>query len=98
MLTGNRGQNYFSESNGEFSSDIRTDTSKVDTRPKRNQNTRRAIKEIRTSGSGKALQDMAMDNYKQKVANIDPLSCNSNVTAKHQMIRGRQQNASRNQV
>lgn len=88
MLTGNKGKDDFSGSNGEFSSDIRSDT-----RPKRNQNTRRAIKEIRTSG--KALQDMG--NYEPKVADIDPLSCNNNVTAKHQ-IRGRKQNASRNQV
>ena len=90
MLTGNRREDDFSESSGDFSSEIRTDSH---TRPKRNQNTRRAIKEIRTSG--KELQDMG--NYEPKVADIDSLSCNNNVTAKHQ-IRGRQQNASRNQI
>jgi hypothetical protein len=92
MLTGNRREDDFSESSGDFYSEIRTDSH---TRPKRNQNTLRTIKEIRTSGN--ELQDMG--NYEPKVADIDSLSCNNNVTAsaKHQ-IRGRRQNASRNQV
>ncbi|XP_076104316.1 uncharacterized protein LOC143072997 isoform X1 [Mytilus galloprovincialis] len=87
MLAGNRGQDGFYESNsGGFSSDVLPKT-----KPKRNQNTRRAIKDTRTSE--KALQGMGNNGGKLSEISFDSISGENSVKCSGNVKRGKEINS-----